>query len=122
MPSPRRCAIGLVCPYSLESPGGVQNHVLGLAQHLRERGHQPIVLAPGELPARLAARLAEDGFTSAGAAVPLRYNGSVARVELRPAHGRPGPAAGCVAGRFDLVHVHEPITPSIALLALWAAE
>ena len=64
----------------------------------------------------------QDRFTSAGAAVPLRYNGSVARVELRPAHGRPGRGAGCVAGAFDLVHVHEPITPSIALLALWAAE
>jgi phosphatidylinositol alpha-mannosyltransferase len=119
MPSPLR--IGLVCPYSLESPGGVQNHVLGLARHLRERGHAPSVLAPGELPDRLAATLAEGGFTSAGTAVPLRYNGSVARVGFGPltaARAR----SWLRRGSFDLVHVHEPITPSVALLALWAAE
>lgn len=113
--------IGLVCPYSLESPGGVQNHVLGLARHLRERGHVPSVLAPGELPGRLAATLAEDGFASAGTAVPLRYNGSVARVGFGPltaARAR----SWLRRGAFDLVHVHEPVTPSVALLALWAAE
>ena len=121
VPSPRSLRVGLVCPYSLETPGGVQNHVLGLAGHLRERGHAPSVLAPGELPTRLAATLAEDGFASAGTAVPLRYNGSVARVGFGPltaARAR----SWLRRGAFDLVHVHEPITPSVALLALWAAE
>ena len=98
MPDPRSLRVGLVCPYSLESPGGVQNHVLGLAQHLRERGHAAI--GPG---ARRAAgpagrpRWPRTGFTSAGAAVPLRYNGSVARVGFGPLTRRPG--AELVASR-----------------------
>lgn len=112
--------IGLVCPYSFDTPGGVQNHVLGLAGYLRSRGHQPQVLAPGEL-ADDDDRLDADSFTTAGAAVPVRYNGSTARVNFGPI------SAARVRrwlrlGRFDLLHLHEPITPSISLLALWAAE
>ena len=119
MASPLR--VGLVCPYSLEFPGGVQNHVLGLARHLLERGHSAQVLAPGVLPPRLTGALPAECFTSAGAAVPLPYNGSVARVGFGPlvaARTR----RWLRAGGFDLVHVHEPITPSVALLALWSAD
>jgi phosphatidyl-myo-inositol alpha-mannosyltransferase len=112
--------VGIVCPYSFDVPGGVQNHVLGLARYLREAGHPPSVLAPGELGPGAAALDAE-GFSSVGAAMPVRYNGSVARVNFGPL------SAARVArwlrkGQFDLLHIHEPITPSISLLALWAAE
>jgi phosphatidylinositol alpha-mannosyltransferase len=110
----------MVCPYSFDVPGGVQNHVLGLARYLRQAGHLPYVLAPGELGASAAALDLED-FASVGAAMPVPYNGSVARVNFGPL------SAARVRrwlrnGRFDLVHIHEPITPSISLLALWAAE
>ena len=40
--------VGLGCPYSLDVPGGVQNHVLGLADTLRRSGHDVSVLAPSE--------------------------------------------------------------------------
>ena len=121
MPDGRRLRIGLVCPYSFESPGGVQTHVLGLARYLSERGHDPYVLAPGELSESAAEVLDPDRFTTAGAAVPLRYNGSVARVNF-------GPLSAARVRRwlrehaFDLLHLHEPVTPSISLLALWAAD
>lgn len=118
--------IGLVCPYSFDAPGGVQNHVLGLAGYLMAHGHDPHILAPGE---HVPPGYEGDGdpagsgahFTSAGAAVPVRYNGSVARVNFGPL------SAARVArwlrhGRFDLVHLHEPVTPSISMLALWAAD
>ena len=113
--------VGLVCPYSFQVPGGVQNHVLGLARYLTELGHQAHVLAPGELSPSAARALGRDRFTGAGAAVPLRYNGSVARVNFGPR------SAARVRrwlrdGAFDLLHIHEPVSPSIALLALWAAE
>lgn len=121
MPSPSPLRVGLVCPYSLESPGGVQNHVLGLARHLLESGHQPHVLAPGELPPRLSEDLPAERFASAGAAVPLRYNGSVARVSFGPLSAA-RVRSWLRRDTFDLVHVHEPITPSVALLALWAAD
>ena len=121
MLSPRPLRVGLVCPYSLESPGGVQNQVLGLADFLTGLGHQPSVLAPGVLSADVLRPLDPDRFTSAGSTVPVRYNGSVAKVSFGPR------TAARVrrwlrSGRFDLLHVHEPVTPSIALLALWAAE
>ena len=116
--------VGLVCPYSFERPGGVQNHVLGLAAHLRDAGHEPYVLGCGD-PAALAANdLADDDlvrrFTSVGRAWPVRYNGSVARLTF-------GPASAVRVRRWlaghdlDLLHVHEPMTPSISVLAVWAA-
>jgi phosphatidylinositol alpha-mannosyltransferase len=116
----RSLRVGMVCPYSFDVPGGVQNHVLGLARYLRQRGHRPCVLAPGELGRATAALEIED-FASAGAAMPVPYNGSVARVNFGPL------SAARVRrwlrdGEFDLIHIHEPITPSISLLALWAAE
>jgi phosphatidylinositol alpha-mannosyltransferase len=121
MPDGPRLRIGLVCPYSFESPGGVQSHVLGLARYLSECGHDPYVLAPGELSETAARVLDPARFTTAGAAVPLRYNGSVARVNF-------GPLSAARVRRwlrehaFDLLHLHEPVTPSISLLALWAAD
>jgi phosphatidylinositol alpha-mannosyltransferase len=107
--------VGLVCPYSLDRPGGVQNHVLGLARALLDLGHEPSVLAPGEVAA------GQLRFTSAGPALPVPYNGSVARVSFGPV------TAGrvrrwLVDNDFDLVHLHEPITPSISLLGLRYAE
>jgi phosphatidylinositol alpha-mannosyltransferase len=98
----------------------VQNHVLGLARYLRQAGHRPSVLAPGQLGPATDELDIED-FASVGAAVPVRYNGSVARVNFGPL------SAARVTrwlhkGKFDVLHIHEPITPSISLLALWAAE
>jgi phosphatidyl-myo-inositol alpha-mannosyltransferase len=112
--------VGLVCPYSFDRPGGVQNHVLGLAGHLRDAGHQPAVLGPGTA-ADLADPDLADVFTSAGTAVPVRYNGSVARVNFGPLSAA-RVRRWLAAGDFDVLHLHEPVTPSVAMLALRAAE
>ncbi|HET9778888.1 MAG TPA: glycosyltransferase family 4 protein [Propionibacteriaceae bacterium] len=121
MTDPRRpLRVGMVCPYSFDVPGGVQNHVLGLARHLRQAGHRPYVLAPGDLGRATAALDIED-FASAGASMPVPYNGSVARVNFGPLSA--ARVRHWLRNReFDLIHIHEPITPSISLLALWAAE
>lgn len=96
--------IALVCPYSLDTPGGVATHVLGLARWLRSQGHEAIVIAPGTGRAR-------DGEVLLGPATPLRFNGSVARLALRPSQARRAKAA---ARDADVVHVHEPLTPGFA--------
>lgn len=108
--------IGIVCPYSLDVPGGVQNHVQDLAEALISLGHEVSLLAPadehGPLPSYVV---------PAGRAVPVRYNGSVARLTFGPL------SAARVrrwlhTGRFDVLHVHEPFTPSLSMLAVWAAR
>ena len=109
--------IGIVCPYSWDIPGGVQAHVRDLAETLISLGHHVSVLAPGEedapgLPPYVVA---------AGKAVPIPYNGSVARLQF-----------GLVSatrvrrwlrdGDFDVVHVHEPAPPSLSLLTVLLAD
>ena len=42
--------IGMVCPYSLSVPGGVQGQVFGLARALRSRGHVVQIIAPADGP------------------------------------------------------------------------
>lgn len=115
--------IGLVCPYSFDVAGGVQNHVLGLGGWLHRQGHQVHLFGPGRptLAMLAAAGLPASRFTSAGRAVPVRYNGSTARINFGPLAARR--VRMWLAGRdLDLVHIHEPITPSVSVLALWAAR
>ncbi|WP_144125521.1 glycosyltransferase family 4 protein [Catellatospora sichuanensis] len=108
--------IGIVCPYSMDVPGGVQFHVRDLAETLIAMGHEVSVLAPADddqpLPPYVVA---------AGRAVPVPYNGSVARLNFGPI------SAARVRrwlhqGDFDVLHVHEPLTPSLSLLAVMSAR
>jgi phosphatidylinositol alpha-mannosyltransferase len=102
--------VGIVCPYSWDIPGGVQAHVRDLAEELIAEGHEVSVLAPGddELPV-------PPYVVIAGKAVPIPYNGSVARLQFGVV------SAARVRrwlrdGAFDVVHVHEPAPPSLSLL------
>ncbi len=108
--------IGMVCPYSFDVHGGVQAHVLQLAEVMRERGHQVSVLAPSSPHVDLP-----DYVVSGGKAVPIPYNGSVARLRFGPATHRLV-KRWIAAGDFDVLHLHEPNAPSLSLLALMIAE
>ncbi|MEL4504356.1 glycosyltransferase family 4 protein [Luteococcus sp. H138] len=111
--------VGLVCPYSFDRPGGVQNHIIGLAGWLRAHGHSVGILAPGRAEPGVLERAgvrAED-FTSAGPAFPVAYNGSVARINFGPSVAL-RVREWLADGYFDLVHLHEPMTPSVSLLVL----
>ena len=100
--------IGLICPYSLSLPGGVQGQVLSLAPSLRRRGHEARVVAPcdGPPPAVFV--------TPVGMSIPTSSNGSVAPVA-------PDPSAALRTIRvlwdedFDIIHVHEPLVPGPTL-------
>jgi phosphatidylinositol alpha-mannosyltransferase len=65
--------IGLVCPYSWDVPGGVQQHIRDLAETLIELGHEVSVIAPADEDRPLPPYV-----VAAGRAVPVPYNGSVA--------------------------------------------
>ncbi|MDW3218895.1 MAG: glycosyltransferase family 4 protein [Acidimicrobiales bacterium] len=96
--------VGMVCPYSLTLPGGVQNQVLALARALRRKGHDVRVLAPCDGPPPDA------GVTPLGLSLPASSNGSVAPVA-------PDPSAQLRTIRamrdeaFDVIHLHEPLAP-----------
>ena len=103
--------MGLVCPYSLTIPGGVQAQVLGLARALRSLGHEARVLAPCDGPPPDA------GVTPLGASVPTAANGSVAPLA-------PDPSCQLRTIRalrdedFEVVHVHEPLCPGPTMTTL----
>jgi phosphatidylinositol alpha-mannosyltransferase len=96
--------IGMVCPYSLTLPGGVQGQVLALARTLRLDGHTVRVLGPCDGPPPDA------GVTPLGVSVPTAANGSVAPIA-------PDPSAQLRTIRalrdedFDILHLHEPLVP-----------
>lgn len=108
--------IGIVCPYSMDAPGGVQIHVKDLAARLIGLGHSVSVLAPAEEETNLP-----DYVVGTGRSVAVRYNGSVARLAFGPVTAR-RVSAWLEQGDFDVVHIHEPLSPSVSLLALWNAE
>jgi phosphatidylinositol alpha-mannosyltransferase len=108
--------IGMVCPYSFDVPGGVQSHVLQLAEVMRSRGQDVSVLAPASPHVELP-----EFVVSAGRAVPIPYNGSVARLQFSPAvHGKV--RRWLADGDFDVLHLHEPNAPSLSMWALRVAE
>ncbi|MHB1008512.1 MAG: glycosyltransferase family 4 protein [Propionibacteriaceae bacterium] len=115
--------VGLVCPYDLRAHGGVQAQVLGLARWLTENGHEAYVLAPGTLTAeRLAeAQLPAARIATTGGSFAVPYNGSVARVACGPFSSR-RVRRWLAQNNLDLLHVHEPITPSASVLALRATD
>jgi len=107
--------VGLLCPYDLDVPGGVREQVMGLAGTLLHAGHEVSVLAPRERGAPGLQTVSGVPVRSAGTAVALSTNGSTARLAVGvTARSRAAAwADGGSDGRFDVVHVHEPIPPGI---------
>ena len=62
-----------------------------------------------------------DYVVSGGKAVPIPYNGSVARLRFGPATHR-RVKKWLSEGEFDVLHLHEPNAPSLSMLALMIAE
>jgi len=111
MPKPERpLRVGLVCPYSLTIPGGVQGQVLGLARSLRAMGHEARVLGPCDGPPP------DGGVTPLGNSIPTAANGSM--VPLAP--DLPAQLRFIRAVRdeeFDVLHLHEPMGPGACMTA-----
>lgn len=108
--------IAIVCPYAWDRDGGVQSHVRSLAPALRERGHEVSVLAPyrdtppGEAEAIRVGKAF--GVPANGSVAPLAFGPIAAATVRRSLH----------ALQPDVLHLHEPLIPSLSLLALWNAS
>lgn len=108
--------VGMVCPYDWNTPGGVQAHVRDLTAELGRRGHEVSVLAPTDDDSDLP-----DYVVSAGRPMAVPYNGSVARLNfglVSTARVR----RWIKEGDFDVIHVHEPSSPTLSVLACWVAN
>ncbi|MDX1468295.1 MAG: glycosyltransferase family 4 protein [Acidimicrobiia bacterium] len=101
--------IGLVCPYDLSKPGGVQAQVLGLRSALESGGDEAFVIGPG-LPEKVP------GW-DLGGTVGFRANGSVAPISIDP---RVGATLKSVTRAIEVLHVHEPFMPTVGISALRA--
>ena len=102
--------IGIVNPYSWDVPGGVGFHIRDLALKLRSRGHDVRVLTPStseDLP---------EWITSAGSSVSIPFNGSVANISVKPTTMK-RTRRWLAENNFDVVHVHEPVVPSVSMAA-----
>ena len=108
--------IGIVCPYAWDIPGGVSAHVHDLAESLIRMGHYVSVLAPAESDLDLP-----EFVVSTGKPKAVKYNGSVARLSFGPVTARKV-SRWIEDGKFDVLHVHEPLAPSLSVLACWAAK
>jgi phosphatidylinositol alpha-mannosyltransferase len=108
--------IGIVSPYSFDIPGGVQNHIMDLAEALIGLGHSVSVLAPADEDSDLPSYV-----VPAGRAMPFPYNGSVARIAFGPV-STARVRRWLHRGQFDVLHVHEPMTLSLSMLAVLSAR
>ncbi len=106
----------MVCPYSFDVAGGVQAHIVDLARAFIERGHKVSVLAPASPETELP-----DFVVSAGKALAIPYNGSVARLSFGPKQAAKV-KQWLLDNDFDVLHIHEPNAPSLSMLALMIAE
>ena len=102
--------IGIVNPYSWDVPGGVGFHIRDLALKFRSRGHDVRVLTPS------SSRDLPDWISSAGQSVSVPFNGSVANISVSPAALR-RTRRWLADNAFDVVHVHEPVVPSLSMAA-----
>jgi phosphatidyl-myo-inositol alpha-mannosyltransferase len=122
--------IGIVVPFSWSYWGGVVSHSEHQADALRRRGHDVKILIGHDPPGRLTRMLhprtgrhgrLPDGIIPVGRSVVVPANGSLPNIVLSPrCIGRISRAL--VEERFDVLHLHEPMTPAICVAALAQAR
>jgi phosphatidyl-myo-inositol alpha-mannosyltransferase len=122
--------IGIVVPFSWSYWGGVVEHAEHQAAALRQRGHEvKIVMGhdpPGPFTRLLHPRSGRHGdlptdIISVGRSVVVPANGSLPNIVLSPR--TVGRIRRVLAEqRFDVVHLHEPMTPAICTATLATAQ
>src|SRR4051812_13620703 len=113
--------IALVSPYSWSYPGGVNRHIDALAQELMDVGHEVRVLAPVDPDDRLTRAFHRrppsteplpDYLVPLGRTIALPLNGAITRLVSR-FEGVVRMRRELEQGGYDVVHIHEPITPMV---------
>jgi phosphatidylinositol alpha-mannosyltransferase len=122
--------IGIVVPFSWSYPGGVVEHAEHQAAALRRRGHDVELVMGNDPPGKFTRFLhprsgrhgpLPAGITPVGRSVVVPANGSLPNIVLSPRTvGRM--RAVLAEQKFDVVHLHEPMTPAICVATLALAQ
>lgn len=98
--------VALVCPYDLGKPGGVQDQVIRIARWLEDAGHEAVIVGPGTD--------GPEGSILVGSTATIPANKASTPISLNPRIGRRIEQAVVDA---DVVHIHEPLMPTVSLSA-----
>ncbi len=119
--------VALISPYSWSYPGGVARHVEALRAELDAAGHDAHVFAPFDPDDRLTARLHRgmapqvreipDWLTPMGRTLGMPLNGASSNCTLSVQSAETLRRA-LATGGFDVVHMHEPVAPTLCWDAL----
>jgi phosphatidylinositol alpha-mannosyltransferase len=106
--------IALVSPYDYPYPGGVVKHIFYLDRELRRLGHDVRIIAAcsedvGDVPRQV--------IKVSGSIAHIPFAGSVGRITLSPRVYRRVKKI-LQRERFDVIHLHEPLTPALPLAVL----
>ena len=108
--------IGLVCPYHLSKPGGVQRQVLEWNHELQALGHESMILTCGPEVA-----LNTGNIVFFGNHLPIPTNKDMGTLSIYPKNGKTLKNF-LRKENFDLIHFHEPLMPFLPWQILSASE
>jgi phosphatidylinositol alpha-mannosyltransferase len=112
----RDMKIGLVCPYYLGLPGGVQRQVLGWSNQLKALGHKSVILTCGP-----KIDLGREDIVFLGQHLPVPTNDDIGILSFCLKNGELLKAY-LKKESFDILHLHEPFTPFLSWQILSASE
>jgi phosphatidylinositol alpha-mannosyltransferase len=101
----------VVVPYDLADEGGVKRHAYHLAESLRRMGDAVVVAGPLSRPLELEHTRGFGGVVN----VPANGGDNAMALLTPPWEVRQFMRSQC----FDVVHIHEPLTPLLPYYALW---
>ncbi len=105
--------IALVSPYDYSVPGGVNKHISYLATQFAQLGHYTRILVPSS-----DKQVADERVINASSSIiPIPFAGSIARISLSPRIYRRTKRI-LQEGNYDVLHLHEPLTPTLPLAVL----
>jgi phosphatidylinositol alpha-mannosyltransferase len=101
--------IAIVAPYDLSTAGGVNNQIRAQAAALRRRGHGIQIFGPASGPLT-------NGERSLGRTISVTVSGTESGLGVDPRAIRT--IARMRRESFDVIHIHEPMTPIVPWLVL----
>jgi len=106
--------IALISPYDFAFPSGVNNNITHTAACFREWGHEVTIIGPCSDD---GASLPPNFVHALGGVLSFPFAGSMARINLSPRVYRQVKKL-LQQQQFDVIHLHEPMTPALPLVAL----